>query len=229
MMTQPTQWKRDAYHGSAEDLAARLLGHRLVRILDDGTRLSGLIVETEAYIGVHDLASHAAGGRRTPRNESMYAEAGTAYVYTAYGIHSCFNVVCGERDEPVAVLVRALEPDEGVERMHAVGGFPEERAIHRLCAGPGLLCRALDIDRRHDGLDLTRSDRLFIERVRGGAQSGIRLARSPRIGIGGDHEWVRTPLRWFVEGNGSVSRGAQVRPKSGKGVIAGASAVAGGG
>src|SRR5690606_26066686 len=98
-------------------LARRLLGCRLVRVLDDGVRLTGVIVETEAYCGAADLASHAVGGRRTARNEAMYAKAGTSYVYFTYGMHFCFNVVCGEVDVPLAVLVRALEPVEGIGEM----------------------------------------------------------------------------------------------------------------
>ena len=99
-----------------EKLARRLLGQRLVRTLGDGTRLAGIIVETEAYLGVRDRAAHSFGGRRTPRNESMFARPGTAYVYFTYGMHHCVNVVCGRRDEPVAVLIRALEPVEGGTR-----------------------------------------------------------------------------------------------------------------
>ena len=108
------------YSRPADELAPALLGCVLVRVLEDGTRLSGRIVETEAYLGVRDRAAHSFGGRRTPRNEAMYARAGTAYVYFTYGMHYCFNVVCGAVDEPVAVLVRALEPIEGaaVMRLH---------------------------------------------------------------------------------------------------------------
>lgn len=98
-------------------MAKLLIGQRLVRILDDGTRLAGTIVETEAYLGVKDAAAHSFGGRRTPRNEAMYRAPGTLYVYFTYGMHHCMNVVCGAEDEPVAVLLRAMEPTEGLERM----------------------------------------------------------------------------------------------------------------
>lgn len=101
----------------AEELAPALVGMVLVRVLESGERLSGRIVETEAYLGVKDRAAHSYGGRRTARNEAMYARAGTAYVYFTYGMHFCVNVVCGREDEPVAVLLRALEPLEGLEAM----------------------------------------------------------------------------------------------------------------
>ena len=101
----------------AEALARRLIGTTLVRTLSDGTQLMGTIVETEAYLGVHDRAAHSFGGRRTPRNESMYARAGTSYVYLIYGMYHCFNVVCGDVDEPTAVLIRALDPTHGLKAM----------------------------------------------------------------------------------------------------------------
>ncbi len=106
MPTERSRLRRVFFAIESETLARLLLGCRLVRRLDDGTRLSGVIVETEAYLGAPDLASHAVGGRRTERNEAMYAKAGTSYVYFTYGMHFCFNVVCGEEDLPLAVLVR---------------------------------------------------------------------------------------------------------------------------
>ncbi len=175
----------------AEALAPALLGRRLVRVLDDGTRLAGAILEAEAYVGVRDRASHAFGGRRTPRNESMYGRPGLAYVYFTYGMHHCFNVVCAREGFPAAVLVRALVPEEGLERMRALRGV--ERA--RLCAGPGNLCRAMAIDRGLDGEDLVTSGRLFIELsrpVRG------RVRRTARIGLGEAGAWRRRRLRWVV-------------------------------
>src|SRR5690349_21341655 len=87
---------RSFYSTGSAQLAQRLIGQRLVRVLDGGTRLAGIIVETEAYVGVKDRAAHSFGGRRTPRNEAMYQQAGTAYVYFTYGMHFCMNVVCGE-------------------------------------------------------------------------------------------------------------------------------------
>jgi DNA-3-methyladenine glycosylase len=114
----------------------RLLGQRLVRVIE-GQRLSGIIVEVEAYLGADDPAAHTFGGRRTARNESMYLPGGHAYVYFTYGAHFCLNVVCGRRDEGVAVLIRALEPSEGIDLMYA--NRPRARWDTDLCSGPGKL------------------------------------------------------------------------------------------
>lgn len=184
-------------------LAQALIGRRLVRILDDGTRLGGVIVETEAYLGVEDKAAHSYGGRRTARNESMYARAGTAYVYFTYGMHHCMNVVCGSEGEPVAVLLRALEPSEGLDAM-----FQRRVKAKRewdLCSGPGKLCQALAIDRELDGEDLTTSGRLYVETVGQSPIVGMRLVNSARIGVGYSHEWAHRLLRWSLAGCPHVS------------------------
>lgn len=199
---------RADYSKDAVALARRLLGCMLVRVLDDGTRLAGVIVETEAYCGAPDLASHAVGGRRTARNEAMYAKAGTSYVYFTYGMHFCFNVVCGEVDVPLAVLVRAMEPVEGIDgmkRRRAAG--PKAPAIERLraadlCSGPGKLCAAMGIDRALNGVDLVTDERLWIER----GVSHKDIATGPRIGVESAREWAGKPLRFWVPGNPHVSR-----------------------
>lgn len=202
-----TPLARRFYSTGPESLAVSLLGKLLVRVLSDGERLSGIIVETEAYVGVIDRASHAFGGRRTPRNESMYARPGTAYVYFTYGMHHCVNVVCGRAGDPLAVLIRALEPVEGLERMRTLRGSstrPGRR--HKdtdLCSGPGKLCQALAIDRDLDGTDLAAADTLFIERGPRGMPRDT--ACTPRIGLGQAGEWASKRLRWLVESNPHVS------------------------
>lgn len=188
-------------------LARALLGQRLVRILPDRTRVAGLIVETEAYLGERDRAAHSFGGRRTPRNEHMYAEAGTAYVYFTYGMHHCFNIVCGRVGQPVAVLLRALEPTEGVDRMLAhtrADARSGELKPHLLCAGPARLCRALAIDLSLNGIDLTTDPRLFLESAVPIPAGGITTA--PRIGVGYAKEWADLPYRYLVREHPSVSR-----------------------
>jgi DNA-3-methyladenine glycosylase len=185
----------------ASVLAPRLLGCVLVRQWPDGTRLSGTIVETEAYVGVKDRASHAFGGRRTERNESMYCEAGTLYVYFTYGMHYCANVVCGARGEPAAVLIRGLDPIDGLGIMKANRGLTGA-GDHHLCSGPAKLCRALGIDRNLDRIDMNTSHEVWIE-DRGEAPRDI--GRSGRIGIGEKGVWTRRNLRWFIRGNRSVS------------------------
>lgn len=220
---------RADYAKDATALARTLIGRVLVRTLDDGTRLAGIIVETEAYLGVKDAASHAHNGRRTPRNEAMYARAGTAYVYFTYGMHYCFNVVCGDGpghgiDQPDAILIRALEPIEGLERMQelrsvklgktgagrAASGMPSPRMLPTaLCSGPARLCQALAIDRGLNGVDLTGGSELFIcepPRDRPPPRRGSReIVRDSRIGIAYSGKWAAKPLRFVLQDNPHVS------------------------
>jgi DNA-3-methyladenine glycosylase len=185
-------------------VARRLLGSLLVAPARDGRRVSGIIVETEAYRGPEDRASHAYGGRRTRRTETMYAHGGTAYVYFVYGMYYQFNVVTNVADVPHAVLVRALEPVEGVELMRRRRGgvTPID-----LTSGPGKLCIALGIDRRLDGADLM-GDRIWLEagrRVRPAA-----IAAGPRVGINYAEDWAARPWRFWLRGNPFVSRAPAV-------------------
>ncbi len=158
-----------------------------------------MIVETEAYLGVEDRAAHTFGGRRTPRNESMYRDGGTAYVYAIYGLHFCLNVVAGAPDHPVAALVRALRPVEGLELMRAHRGVQRDTD---LCSGPGKLCAAFGIDRALDGVDLVAGDSLWVETGPGGPD----VAVGPRVGVDYAGEWAARPLRFAVRGDPNVSR-----------------------
>ena len=194
---------RDFYRRDAVTLAKALLGQRLVRVLD-GQRLSGLIVETEAYLGAADQAAHTYQGRRTQRNASMFLDGGHAYVYFTYGMHHCMNVVAGVEDEPVAVLIRAIDPQEGLAAM-----WPRRAAARKatdLCSGPAKLCQALDIDRRLNGADLVEGSALSIEQVRQRALPAGQITAAPRIGVDYAGEWARRELRFFVKGNPHVSR-----------------------
>ena len=193
----------DAFDADPETVARRLLGQRLVRIRD-GQRLAGIIVEVEAYLGAPDRAAHTFGGRRTARNESMYLPGGHLYVYFTYGMHHCANVVCGRADEGVAVLLRALEPVQGIQFMRALS--PTVRRERDLCAGPARLTRALDIDRRLDGVDLRTSHEVFIERVRRRALPDPKISRTARIGVAYAGQWATRPLRFCVRGSPFLSR-----------------------
>ncbi|MCZ6834218.1 MAG: DNA-3-methyladenine glycosylase [Planctomycetota bacterium] len=192
-----------AFDADSETVAKRLLGQRLVRS-HDGQRRSGLIVEVEAYLGATDKAAHTYGGRRTPRNESMYLPSGHLYVYFTYGMHHCMNVVCGQADEGVAVLLRAIEPIEGLESMRSAR--PKAKRDTQLCSGPARLTQALGIDLSHDGLDLRTSDTLFIEQVRKRTIADTKITRTPRIGVGYAQEWAQTPLRFCLTNNPHLSR-----------------------
>jgi len=198
MAPRMRRFDRDPVH-----VALALLGQRLVRVLD-GVRLAGTIVEVEAYLGARDRAAHTYGGRRTPRNESMYLPGGHAYVYFTYGLHHCVNVVCGRRDEGVAVLIRALEPTEGLEVM-----LRHRRGVRRdtdLCSGPARLTQALAIDRSLDGVDLRSDPRLGVERIRRRPLSPEEVVRTPRIGVGYAGSWVREPLRFLLRASAHVTR-----------------------
>jgi DNA-3-methyladenine glycosylase len=192
---------RSFFRRDAVTVARELLGQRLVRVLD-GQRLAGLIVETEAYLGVKDRAAHSFGGRRTARTETMYGDGGTAYVYLNYGLHHLFNIVVETVEVSAAVLIRAVEPVEGAGLMQVLR--PAARSVADLCSGPGKLGAAFAIDLSHDRLDLVNSAELFLERSAPPSVSCIR--RSPRIGVDYAGEWAEKPLRFFVAGSPHVSR-----------------------
>jgi DNA-3-methyladenine glycosylase len=201
------RWGRREFALDPATLARRLIGARLVRV-ERGRRLSGIIVETEAYLGVRDRAAHSFGGRRTARTEPMYGQAGTAYVYFTYGMHHCMNVVAGAVDEPVAVLLRALAPEEGIGVMRRRREGAARDTL--LCAGPGRLCQAMGIDRALSGVDMAQADALFVEHARDGAAPALRLARTVRIGVEGAGEPAASRLlRWCVRGSPHVSRPAR--------------------
>ena len=199
---------RSFYRRDPVTVARALLGHRLVSRID-GARTSGIIVETEAYLGIPDKGAHTYGGRRTPRNETMRGDGGHAYVYFVYGIHHCVNVVAGHRDNPVAVLIRALEPDvsdpgDAALRLMYARRPKAKRSTH-LCSGPSKLCQALGITRDQDGEDLVEGEILFIERARSRSLPTDSIFAGPRIGIGYAEEWQHEPLRFFMRGNPHVS------------------------
>ncbi|HEV2905598.1 MAG TPA: DNA-3-methyladenine glycosylase [Pyrinomonadaceae bacterium] len=182
------------------EVARDLLGKKLVVPIRNGTRVAGIIVETEAYRGPEDRASHAYGGRRTNRTETMYGLGGTSYVYFVYGMYNQFNVVTNVESVPHAVLVRALEPVEGLDiiRRRRPG-----RSEYEWTSGPGRLCVALGIDRRLDKADLL-GDRVWLEE--GISISPRQIARGPRIGIDYAEQWVTKPWRFWIKDNPFVSR-----------------------
>jgi DNA-3-methyladenine glycosylase len=173
-----------------------VLGRLLVHDSPQG-RVCGLVVEAEAYRGASDPASHAHRGR-TPRNASMFGEPGHAYVYFTYGMHHCLNLVTGGAGRASAVLVRALEPVDGVELMRERRGGVTE--LTRLARGPGNVARALGLTREHDGLDLVAGPLWLSDQpVR---RNGRRITRGPRIGIrvAHDRDW-----RCFLAGHPCLS------------------------
>lgn len=184
------------YAGAAEEVARKLLGARVVSLVG-GERCAGEIVETEAYVGPHDDASHgAARVGRTARNGAMFGPAGRAYVYRIYGIHWCLNAVTGAEGYPAAVLIRALRPGEGIEAIRARRPGRPERDLLR---GPGNLARGLGIDGSLNEHPLDGPP-LWIER--GEAVEEGEIAAGPRVGISRAVDW---PLRFWVRGSRWVS------------------------
>lgn len=177
------------YARDALTVARELLGCRLV-VDEGGWRRAGRIVETEAYVGEHDLACHASKGR-TPRTEVLFGPPGRAYVYLIYGMYHCFNAVTGAEGTAAAVLVRAVEPLEGLA--------PEARTD-----GPGRLCRALGLTLAHNRLALT-SPALHVLPALAPVPER-QVARGPRVGVDYAGEWAQAPLRLWVKDSASVSR-----------------------
>jgi DNA-3-methyladenine glycosylase len=181
-------------------IARELLGKILVTRFE-GIRSSGRIVETEAYAGVNDRASHAFGGRRTARSEDLYGQPGTVYMYVCYGMHHLFNVITNKKDIPHGILIRALEPLEGLDQMLERTG--KTFADYTITKGPGNLSRALGLSKLNSGKNLF-SDEIFIE------DDGLRYKKDQiiitrRIGVESAREDAELPYRFIVKGNPYVS------------------------
>lgn len=186
------------YSRPALDVASDLLGKVLVRRL--GRRnLSGKIVETEAYVGPHDLACHAAKGH-TPRTSVMFGPPGRAYVYMIYGFYFCLNVVTEPAGYPAAVLIRALEPLENVEVMRRLRKYPAHDS--NIASGPGKLCMAMSIDKQLNGADLLDAEIWLEDRD---LEAGP-IRTSPRVGVDYAGEYKDKPWRFYVDCNPHVSR-----------------------
>jgi DNA-3-methyladenine glycosylase len=196
----PQRLTREFFARPAPEVARDMLGTVLVRCLQEGQTLRARVVETEAYHGADDTGSHARAGE-TNRTALMFGEAGFAYIYLIYGMYQMLNVTTSEVGYPSAVLVRAVEPLEGLETMAALRPGPHRN----LTNGPGKLCQAMAIDRSLNGEDLIHSHSLWFEA--GSQVPGELVGRSPRIGIdyAGEEHRVR-PWRFFQKGNLWLSR-----------------------
>lgn len=180
-------------------LAQGLLGKLLVVPDDSGHRVSGMIVEAEAYLGIADRAAHSYGGKRTSRTEIMYAAGGHVYVFFVYGMYYQLNFVCGPEDHPHAILIRAVEPAEGIELMRTRRGLMKDR---NLTSGPGKLCIAMGIDRSFNGEHLA-GDRIFIEEFRKIPRNAV--GSGPRVGIAYAGVDALKPWRFWIRDNAYVS------------------------
>ncbi|MFD2581869.1 DNA-3-methyladenine glycosylase [Pedobacter vanadiisoli] len=197
MKLKPGYYLNEDVVGLAKDLLGKVL---YTKIGDEVT--AGVIVETEAYFGIKDKASHAYGGRRTSRTETMYGAGGIAYVYLCYGMHHLFNVVTSIENDPHAVLIRGVEPLVGTEIIEKRRGMSHTKGA--ISAGPGSAAKALGIDRGFNTKSLL-GDEIWIE------DQGIRyeeedIAATPRVGIAYAKEHALLPWRFFVKGNKYVSK-----------------------
>lgn len=197
MKLTPEYYQNEDVIALAKDLLGKVLYTHI-----DGQISAGIIVETEAYYGIKDKASHAYGGRRTNRTETMYSAGGVAYVYLCYGMHHLFNVVSSVKDDPHAVLIRAVEPLIGKELMEERRGMPVSRPT--VSSGPGSAAKALGIDRTFNQKDLSGNE-IWIEdhQVR---YMDEEIIACPRVGIAYAQEHALLPWRFFVKGNPYVSK-----------------------
>lgn len=191
--------ERSFYLRNANLVAPNLLGKVLVHKSEEGVT-AGIIVEVESYIGPEDKGSHAYLNKRTARTEIQFGIGGYAYIYTIYGLHRCFNVVTNEVCKPEVVLIRALEPIEGIELMKARRKV--QNALE-LCNGPGKLCAALGISNKNYGDDLC-GDTLFIKDKLKISPSNIII--SPRVNIDYAEEYKNVYWRYYIKNNKYVSK-----------------------
>lgn len=195
--------KKDFYQGSTEDIAKKLLGKLLYRQTETGL-YAGKIVETEAYAGEKDLACHSAKGR-TARNEVMFGPAGRAYVYMIYGMYYCLNIVAQEKGAAEAVLIRALEPvilDS--EKIEYGQKYHQNKKIEKILNGPGKLCRAFQIDKKMNGINLTKSNGLWLED--GENIPPQKIVAAKRIGVDYSGKWKDKLLRFYIKDSPFVSK-----------------------
>lgn len=190
--------KRAFYQRDTAVVAQELLGKIIVRVINETTILKGRIVETEAYMGIYDEASHAFGGKRI-RNAPLFGPIGHAYVYFTYGMHFCLNFIARAQGIPAGgVLIRAVEPIEGIEYMH------HKRRMHKiemLTNGPGKLTQAFSIDRAYNGIDVTKKGELFV--IDAPVVPKQNIVAATRIGVSKGADDI---LRFYIKGNQFVSR-----------------------
>ena len=185
------------YEQKTIDVAKQLLGKYLVRKHPEGKTI-GRIVETEAYIGPQDLACHASRGR-TARTEVMFGPAGRAYVYFIYGFYNMLNLVTEATNYPAAVLIRAVEPMDGIELMKT---RRQNGSLRNLASGPGKLCQAFAVDRTLNGADLS-GNALYVEDR---SEPAAKIRATPRIGVDYAGKWKSKPYRFLIRGSEFVSR-----------------------
>lgn len=187
------------YQRDTVTVAKNLLGQTLVHIVN-GERLSGIITEVEAYLGAKDKACHSYNNRRTSRTEVMYCKGGVSYIYFIYGMYYCFNVVTQMGGVPEAVLIRALEPVDGIETMKS---FRKQNSVLNLTTGPGKLTQALALTKSDNNVSLT-SNTLFIEK--GKTVESPDIVEASRIGVNYAEDHALWPLRFYIKNHKYISK-----------------------
>jgi DNA-3-methyladenine glycosylase len=210
-MMKQSKLGKDFYSRDAVEVAKDLLGKYIIHVVN-GQELIARVVETEAYMGQTDKAAHSYNNRRTKRTEVMFGPAGCAYVYLIYGMYYCMNVVAADIDIPQAVLIRAVEPIDGINIMteHRYGKSISDcskKEILNLTNGPGKLCQAMNITKLNNGEDLTGNRLYFVE---DSSQPEFQMITTTRININYAEEAIHFPYRFYINGNRYVS----VRDKS---------------
>lgn len=187
------------YQRDTITVAKELLGQKLVRIYH-GQRLSGIITEVEAYLGMKDKACHTYSGKRTPRTEAMYLPGGHSYIYQIYGLYYCFNIVTENKNTPEAVLIRALQPLEGLQTM---SDLRKTKQLKSFTTGPGKLAQALALTKNENTLPLN-SNELFIELNT--SLTPFKIHKTTRIGVDYADDHAKWPLRFYIKDNDFISK-----------------------
>lgn len=196
---KPTHLTPKFFRRPAVVVAQKLLGKVLVHHLRE-KKLTGKIVETEAYVGVQDRASHGYGGKLTPRNKAEFLKGGHIYIYLCYGMYWQFNITTGEEGIPECVLIRAVEPLEGIEIMKKLRKTDD---LFNLTNGPGKFCQAFGFDKSYYGLDLIKSKEVYL--TAGEEIRPNQIVRAKRIGIDYAGTWKNKLLRFYLKDNPFVS------------------------
>ena len=191
----------DFYQNDAVTAAKDLLGKITVREIN-GQKIMTKIVDTEAYMGAEDKASHAYNNKKTKRTKTMFGKGGLAYIYLIYGMYHCFNVVTAVKDDPHAVLIRAVEPVEGLELIKKNRNIKSSN-IEDLTNGPGKLSQVLKIDKSLDGCDLVKSNKLYLLDQE---NNDFKVEAAPRVNIDYAEEYKDKKWRFYIRGNKFISK-----------------------
>jgi len=191
----------DFYQNDAVTTAKDLLGKIIVREIN-GQKIMTKIVDTEAYMGAEDKASHAYNNKKTKRTKTMFGKGGLAYIYLIYGMYHCFNVVTAVKDDPHAILIRAVEPVEGLELIKKNRNIKSSN-LEDLTNGPGKLSQALKIDKSLDGCDLVKSNKLYLLDQE---NNDFKVVAAPRVNIDYAEEYKDKLWRFYIRGNKFISK-----------------------